>query len=147
MSFVSALELSKTYSRKGGRGRVHSDHDVALATDKSVAKTGQIVYSLRFSISAKLIKEARFIEGDKVDVLFDFESSPKRVLIVRSLAGGWSLYNNNKNKNSRFNFKITYRPEMPSFEESTPTKAVVTSEGILFDIPPTAIFGRNARAS
>ena len=146
MSFISALELSKKYTKKGGRGRVHSDQDVALATDKSVAKTGQIVYSLRFSISAKLIKEARFIEGDKVDVLFDFESSPKRVLVVRSLSGGWSLYNNNKNKNSRFNFKITHRPELPSFEESTPTKAVVTSEGILLDIPPTAIFGRNARA-
>lgn len=146
MSFISALELSKKYTNKGGRGRVHSDHDIAMATDKSVAKTGQIVYSLRFSISAKLIKEARFIEGDKVDVLFDFESSPKRVLIVRSLAGGWTLYNNNKNKDSRYNFKITYRPELPSFEQSTPTKAVVTSEGILFDIPPTAIFGKNARA-
>lgn len=146
MSFISALEINKKYAKKGGRGRVHAEQDVALATDKSVAKTGQVVYSLRFSISAKLIKEARFIEGDKVDVLFDFESSPKRVLVVRSLAGGWSLYNNNKNKDSRFNFKITHRPELPSFEQSTPTKAVVTSEGILFDIPPTAIFGRNARA-
>jgi hypothetical protein len=146
MSFISALELNKKYGVKNGRGRSLTNHDIALATDKSVCKTGQIVYSLRFSISAKLVKEARFIEGDKVDVLFDFESSPKRVLVVRSLAGGWSLYNNNKNKDSRFNFKITYRPEMPSFETSTPTKAVVTSEGILFDIPPTAIFGRNARA-
>lgn len=146
MTFISALELNKKYGIRGVRGRAASDHDVNLATDKSTAKTGQVVYSLRFSISAKLIKEARFIEGDKVDVLFDFESSPKRVLIVRSLAGGWSLYSNNKSKDARFNFKITQRPELPSFEESTPTKAVVTSEGILFDIPETAIFGRNARA-
>ena len=146
MSFISALELSKKYSTKGGRGRSVVDHDVCMATDKSVAKTGQVVFSLRFSISAKLIKEARFIEGDKVDVLFDLESNPKRVLVVRSLSGGWSLYCNKKSKNSRFNFKITHRPELPSFEESTATKAVVTSEGILFDIPPTAIFGRNARA-
>ena len=55
MSFISALELSKKYSSKGGRGRVTTDHDVALATDKSVAKTGQIVYSLRFSSSKSYI--------------------------------------------------------------------------------------------
>lgn len=146
MSFFSALELNKKYSTRGGRGRSLSDTDISLATDKSVQKTGQVSYSLRFSISPKLMKEARFIEGDKVDVLFDFESSPKRALIVRSLHGGWTLYNNSKNKDTRFNFKITHRPELPSFEESTDTKAVVTSEGILFDIPTTAIFGRNARA-
>jgi hypothetical protein len=146
MSFISALELNKKYTNKGGRGRSLSDADISLATDKSVQKTGQVTYSLRFSISPKLMKEARFIEGDKVDVLFDFASSPKRALIVRSLAGGWTLYNNNKNKNSRFNFKITHRPELPSFENSTDANAVVTSEGILFDIPTTAIFGRNARA-
>lgn len=146
MSFISAIELSKNYGGRNGRGRVSVDQDVCMSTDKSVAKTGQVVYSLRFSISPKLIKEARFIEGDKVDVLFDFESNPKRVLVVRSLHGGWSLYSNGKNANSRFNFKITHRPEMPSFTESTATKAVVTSEGILFDVPPTAIFGRNARA-
>jgi hypothetical protein len=146
MSFISALELNKKYTNKGGRGRIVSNSDISLSTDKSVQKTGQVAYSLRFSISPKLMKEARFIEGDKVDILFDFESSPKRALIVRSLAGGWTLYNNNKNKNSRFNFKITHRPELPSFEQSTDANAVVTSEGILFDIPPTAIFGRNARA-
>jgi hypothetical protein len=147
MSFISALEINKKYSTRGGhgRGRASVDHDICLATDKSVAKTGQIVYSLRFSISQRLIKEARFISGDKIDVLFDFESTPKRALIVRSLGGGWSLYCNGKNKNSRFNFKITHRPELPSFTESTPTTAIVTSEGILFDLPPTAIFGRNAR--
>jgi len=147
MSFISALEINKKYGCGSGRGRgrIYSDHDIYLATDKSVAKTNQIVYSLRFSVSQKLIKEARFIHGDKVDVLFDFESNPKRILIVRSLVGGWSLYANSKTKNARFNFKITHRPELPSFTESTPTSAVVTSEGILFDIPPTAIFGRNAR--
>lgn len=146
MSFISAIEMSKNYGARNGRGRVSADQDVCMSTDKSVQKTGVITYSLRFSISAKIIKEARFIEGDKVDVLFDFESSPKRVLVVRSLSGGWRLYPNGKAKNSRFNFKITHRPEMPSFENSTPTKAVVTSEGILFDIPTTAIFGKNARA-
>lgn len=146
MSFISAIELSKKYSHKTGRGRSAVQQDIYLATDKSVAKTGQVVYSLRFSLSAKLVKEARFIEGDKVDVLFDFESDPKRILIVRSLAGGWSLYKNVKTKEGRYNFKITYRPEMPSFTQSTPANAVVTSEGILFDIPSTAIFGRNARA-
>ena len=146
MSFISAIQLSKNYNTRNGRPRVAVDEDVYMATDKSVQKTGQIVYSLRFSISEKLIKEARFIEGDKVDVLFDFESNPKRVLIVRSLTGGWTLYRNGKNANSRYNFKIVHRPEMPSFTESTPTKAVVTSEGILFDVPTTAIFGRNARA-
>jgi len=145
MSFFSALELNKKYSNKGGRGRAVSNTDITLATDKSVQKTGQVSYSLRFSISPKLMKEARFIEGDKVDVLFDFASTPKRALIVRSLHGGWSLYNNNKNKDSRYNFKITHRPELPSFKESTEAKAVVTSEGILFDIPSTAVFGRNAR--
>ena len=146
MSFFSALELNKKYSNKGGRGRALLTTDITLATDKSVQKTGQVTHSSRFSIAPKLMKEARFIEGDKVDVLFDFESTPKRALIVRSLAGGWTLYNNSKNKDTRFNFKITHRPELPSFAESTETKAVVTSEGILFDIPPTAIFGRNARA-
>ena len=147
MTFISALALNKNYSKRGGRGRCTADFDISLSTDKSAAKTGQITYSLRFSISPRLIKEARFIEGDKVDVLFDFESIPKRVLIVRSLTNGWSLYSNTESKNSRFNFKITHRPEYPSFQESTPTNAVVTAEGILFDIPNTAIFGRNARAN
>lgn len=146
MSFISALELNKKYGATRGTGRATSNDDVVIATDKSVAKTGQVVYSLRFSLSAKLIKEARFIEGDKVDVLFDLESDPKRILIVRSLNGGWSLYKNTKkNPDARFNVKITYRPEMPSFAESIATNAVVAAEGILFDIPTTAVFGRNAR--
>jgi len=146
MNFISALELNKKYAKKGGRGRMVVDHDISLATDKSTSKVGQVVYSLRFSISSRIIKEARFIEGDKVDVLFDLESNQKRILIVRSLSGGWSLYSNNKSKNGRFNFKITHRPEFPSFLESTATNAIVTSEGILLDIPNTAIFGKNARA-
>lgn len=145
MSFISALELNKKYAKRGGRGRIVIDYDVSLATDKSTAKTGQVVYSLRFSISPRIIKEARFIEGDKVDVLFDLESSPKRILIVRSLNGGWSLYSNAQSKNARFSFKITHRPEYPSFFESTPTNAVVTAEGILLDIPNTANFGKNVR--
>lgn len=147
MSFISALELNKKYTKRGGTGRASVKDDVIIATDKSVQKTGQVNYSLRFSISEKIIKEARFIEGDKVDILFDVESSPKRILIVRSLQGGWSLYRNGvkDSQNARYNVKITYRPEMPSFTQSTATNAVVAAEGILFDIPPTAVYGRNAR--
>lgn len=147
MSFISALELNKKYSKRGGTGRASQMDDVMIATDKSVDKYGTLKYSLRFSIAEKIIKEARFIEGDKVDILFDLESSPKRILIVRSLQGGWSLYRNGGKSSvkSRFNVKITYRPEMPSFATSTPTNAVVAAEGILFDIPPTAVFGKNAR--
>lgn len=147
MSFISAIELNKKYSKGGRTGRASAKDDVILATDKSVQKTGQVSYSLRFSIAERLVKEARFIHGDKVDILFDIDSDPKRILIVRSLHGGWTLYRNGgeNSKNARFNIKITYRPEMPSFANSTPTSAVVAAEGILFDIPPTAVFGRNAR--
>jgi NMD protein affecting ribosome stability and mRNA decay len=147
MTFISAIEISNKYGSSGKRGSKISVHDIRIATDKSTnKKTSQTMYSLRITVSSDIIKAARFIEGDKVDVLFDLESTPKRILIVRSLKEGWTLIKSNKGEDSRYGFKITHRPEMPSFAEAVDCDAVVTPEGILFDIPSTAVFGRNARA-
>jgi len=146
MTFISAIEISKKYGHSNRRGVAVSRSDIRIGTDKStVKKTNQITYSLRISISNDIIKQARFIDGDKVDVLFDLESTPKRMLITRSLKDGWTLIANGKTKDSRFGFKITHRPEMPSFFEGVDCDAVVTSEGILFDIPSVAVYGKNAR--
>ena len=147
MTFISALEISSKYGHSNRRGIAISKSDIRIGTDKStVKKTNQVTYSLRISISKDIIKAARFIEGDKLDVLFDLESTPKRMLIVRSIKDGWTLIANSKTKDSRYGFKITHRPEMPSFYEGVDCDAVVTSEGILFDIPSVAIYGKNARA-
>ena len=86
MTFISALEISSKYGHSNRRGIAISKSDIRIGTDKStVKKTNQVTYSLRISISQNIVKQARFIEGDKVDVLFDLESTPKRMLIVRSI--------------------------------------------------------------
>jgi hypothetical protein len=146
MTFISALEIANKYGFSSRRGIATSKSDIRIATDKSFTKKTNITnYSLRISISNDIVKQARFIEGDKVDILFDLESTPKRILIVRSIKEGWTLVANTKAKDTRYGFKITQRPEMPSFNEPIDCDAVVTPEGILFDIPSTAVFGKNAR--
>ena len=72
MTFISALEIANKYGFSNRRGIAISKSDIRIGTDKSlVKKTNQVTYSLRISISNDIVKQARFIEGDKVDVLFD----------------------------------------------------------------------------
>ena len=143
MAFVSALsiisERRKTSSRTGPRP---SEDAVVLATDLS--KRGDAFsFSVRLTLSKKIVSEARLIPGDCVDVLFDRESN--RGLIKRVKDGcGWKLTAAHQ-KAARLNVKFTWVEGLPTFKHSVGVDAVVTDEGVLFDIPPEAQWEGNAR--
>lgn len=146
MAFVSAQKLlDECGSPSGRRGRAGGS-DVKFATDitrKHGNKDPSPIYSVRFSLSAEIMKKARFMPGDKVDVLFDPENNAG--LIQRTTSGGWSL--SQTSTSPRISIKLTWRPGLPTIASTgCCTDIQVVDEGIMFRFPEATSFGRNARA-
>jgi hypothetical protein len=151
MAFISSTELVIGSGRTGvvGRGTKSSNADVVFATDKNGRKsqsTKNSFFSLRVSISQKIAKEARIINGDRVDVLFDRESTPQRGLLIRVNSGGWKIMSFSKSKLCRVIVRMGLVKGMPTVSAPAECSAVVTDEGILFDLPVNCSFDKNMRA-
>lgn len=150
MAFISATELVIKTGRGSPRGAKASLADVVFATDKNGRKskgsTGAF-FSLRVSLSPKIAKEARIITGDRVDVMFDRESKPQRGMLCRVTSGGWKILASHKAKTAtgRLVVRISLVKGMPTVSDAEECKAVVTDEGILFDLPSNCSFDKNLR--
>jgi hypothetical protein len=98
---------------------------------------------MRFSLSPEIIAKARFMPGDKVDILFDQDA--RAGLIKRTSIGGWSL--SQTPASQRFSIKLTWREGLPTIANTDGcTDVQVTDEGIIFKFPDGASFDHNARA-
>jgi hypothetical protein len=98
---------------------------------------------MRLSISQEIVKKARFMPGDRVDVLIDREA--RMVLIKRVTSGGWALSYRTKS-NERAMVQISWSIGLPSVSQAAPCSEVkVTEDGIIFKLPDCAVFDRNAR--
>jgi len=141
MAFVSASEIIGNTSP-----RRHSSAGIVLATDKQRA-SGQQYFAVRISLSRELADRARFILGDRVDVMFDIEG--RRCLLRRVNEGGWRLHKaggNGASDGARLNIKFKYSTGLPSVKESVSiTDYEIAPEGIIFGIPEEASFERNLR--
>lgn len=146
MNFVSAQKMIEEQGRPtGGRGR-RSGADITFATDITRShrcSNPSPFYSVRFSLSKEVIKKARLLPGDKVDVLFDKENNAG--LIRRTTSGGWAL---SKTKTSpRISVKFTWCPGLPTIASAGDcTDIQVTDEGIMFRFPEGTSFTHNVRA-
>ena len=140
MAFISTMELT---GRNSSTKRM-SLADVMFATDLRVNTERRTSnHALRISISAKIAKEARIINGDRVDLMFDKESTPQRGLIKRVTVGGWAMTLNSKRlKNSRLVTRVGLVKGMPTVPDATDCNAIVTEEGILFDLPASCSFDK-----
>lgn len=146
MAFISTIQLkTSSNNNKINRARSTSNIPLIISTDLAgINKAGHKRYSLRLGISGQLAKEARLIAGDTVDVLFDRESNPVRGLIKRVKNDGWALVKGDKNGSKLF-LKISNVEGMPTFALTYPCNAVVTDDGILFDLPHEHSFTENLR--
>ena len=139
MAFVSASQFIGT---NAGR---RSNAAIVLATDQQNINGG-VGYALRMGIANHVAKEARFLVGDKVDLLIDEEG--RRCLIKRDPKGRWSLHTSKsvKASRSRMMLKITFRVGMPSVATTTAIDDYeITPEGILLRMPEEVSFDRNMR--
>jgi len=139
MGFKSVQDVMKNGVRTSGRG---ASCDVVICTDKSHAKDAdEPRYSLRIKISSRLLKEARYQKGDRVDVLLDTEE--KKMLVRRVSNGGWAL---SFIGDSSAQVKFSWCAGLPSVAEASPCiDPKVTAEGIVFTLPENAVFDRNVR--
>lgn len=145
MAFISAQKLLEECGRPASN-RSRASSEISFATDITRTHSGKNpdpIYSVRFSLSQEIIKKARFMPGDKVDILFDPERNAG--LIKRTSSGGWAL--SQTNSSPRIAIKFTWRPGLPTIANTAGcTEVQVTDEGIMFRFPEGTMFDRNARA-
>lgn len=146
MKFVSAQKMIEEHGRPTSTRARSSRADVKFATDITRShrcRSPSPIYSVRFSLSKEVIKKARFMPGDKVDVLFDKENSAG--LIRRTTSGGWTL--SQTTTSPRISIKFTWCPGLPTIASTGDcTDIQVTDEGIMFRFPEGTSFTHNARA-
>ena len=136
MTFKSISELAAKAPRTEAKGA-----KLTISTDVAHKRAGgEEAFSLRFGLSDELLKEARFIAGDRVDVLLDVEA--RLGLIRRTLQGGWKISGSKAKKV----VQMTWTEGLPSVPTTSACESVtVTDEGIMFELPKTAQFGPCAR--
>ena len=148
MAFVKTSELVEAFYKKNnrnGRGQ-RLISDVAIGTDfGGLNKARQRIYQLSVKVSKDIAKKARIIHGDRLEISFDKDSDPPRALITRVTEGGWKAIPVSKSHDAGLVFRITMYDGMPSFKSTAQCEAVVTDEGILFDLPKNHSFTQNLR--
>jgi len=148
MAFVSISDITGHTGRKGNKPA--NAADVVVAVDKASKKGEPTRFSLRVSISPDIAKKARLIAGDRVTILFDRDAPTPQALLKRVASGGWMLSASSKHVvkggvASRLTARFTWTVGLPSLAEPEQCDAVVTDEGVLFDIPASASFTKNMR--
>ena len=148
MAFVKASELIKSFNKNNNRQARGAKliSDVSIATDLGpLNKSGKRTYQMRVTISKDIAKKARIIYGDRLEISFDKDCEPPRGLISRVTDGGWKASLTSKSNEAGLVFKIMMCDGMPSFSYGSQCDAVVTDEGILFDLPKNHSFTHNMR--
>lgn len=141
--FISQVE---TADARHPRSRIVSSAQVTISTDYS-SKLRQ-TFQLRISIHLSLIKQLRWMPGDRLDLLVNQRT--QQLLVRRIPAGGWVLSDLNAKEKARTKLyaKFPHRGGMPSVRHTTPCPNVtVTDEGLLIEVPECASWERNARAA
>lgn len=140
MGFKSVQEITGISSV-----RQRSDALLSMSTDKNGGSASG--FTLRLSMSDKLMQDARILRGDKVEVLFDIEN--RQGLIRRVTTGGWKVSGTpTKTTNGRGIVQLTWVQGLPSVEATSPCGRVkVTDMGIIFDLPESASTGALARSA
>lgn len=143
MAFVSATEIAKR-SNRGGTRRTRIQEDLVMATDSQRSKNNP-GYALRIGMTQALAERARFLPGDRVDLLIDAEE--RRCMIRRVDTGGWKLTSPNPGSaGGRLLLKMKHREGLPTTPVAAACRDVVVSpEGIEFTVPDSARFTGNAR--
>ena len=90
----SAQSILWVQNRKGGRARPSSGHDSYLSVSSSKANGTGKNYIV-FTLYKPLIKELRWLSGDRVNIGFDVHGM---VYIVRAQHGAYSLSPSSKGK-------------------------------------------------
>jgi hypothetical protein len=125
------ISFSEKYGGSGRGPKTERDvrKTVALSTTKA-GGNGRI--SLVFTIGKDVLKDVRWIEKDKIDVLFDGEMT---FWLKRVKTGGWTLGCQKDVKNF-MSIKISHREGMPIVEKiTTMENVVIKDEGILCELP------------
>lgn len=152
MAFVSLSNISESSRkfgnyRRGGRHRDANSKFVVIGTGTGGKdKKGVLRKAFVIRLSKALAKEARILHGDRVDFLFDPEA--KVGLLKRINKGGFAASATGKRADTInpgeyycVTIKATYFPGMPLLDGYRECEtAVVTDEGILFDLPPEVTF-------
>ena len=97
--------------------------------------------AVRFTLGELLLKKARIINGDKVEVLFDPNDKTGLIRRTDKASVAWSISVRGTNKKSA-DVRITWFPGMPSIAAAAQCESVtVGDEGILFAFPKATTFG------
>ena len=139
MEFVSANSFFSKSSNLGGRAPVGDK--VVFSILKNNKKPKDKAFTLCIRLPQTVAKKARFMAGDRIDVLFHVTS--RLVLVKRVRDGRWSFYGDGKSLTT----SLSYRSGMPSVSQATPCEYTITDEGLVFELPETASFERNLRES
>ena len=146
MAFVSAFSEAQQNGRSGVSSeklRIHGKRLFFRSAKSGKRKDGtERMPQLIFVISADLMKEARLIFGDRIDVLFDKEA---RLGLIKRMSGndggGWKLTPNGGNS-KHGSVSISHRNAFP-----LPPKCgvecenvSVNDEGVLFIFPESVVF-------
>ena len=143
MAFISADTIAKQYGNQCKKFSGPSDEFVIFGFSKGGEGRRK---QINFNLGREIVKRARFLPSDRVDVLFDPTS--RRGLIKRVAAGGWALSPLGKSPSAlkegeltRLSVKLTWREGMPKIAESEMcTNVAVTGIGIEFTFPKEAKF-------
>lgn len=139
MSFTSSIAIANRIQGAGYAGRrrgVGATVGITLAMHKSQKSREQLVYA----IDKDLMKMSRFLPGDRVDVLIDFD---KHKGLIKRVSGndGWAISKHNTKATTTGHFKMTFYEGMPKpIKKCQMLHPQVTESGIEFTFPPDVEF-------
>jgi hypothetical protein len=143
--FQSASELASTKSHRRAGARTRTNANLIFTTT-SLRVTDDNPFprtSLVFAIYPDLIKQARWQEGDRIDVLYD--KSDRTGLLKRVPKGGYALTARGQQAHSAMQVKFTWYEGMPYVDEASDViEYTLTEEGILFSFPENTTFERRS---
>ena len=125
MAFISLSETAnKTLKRRSGRGSVRNINCLGVAIHNQTNqadKKAPPAFSLVFTLYPGPIKAARFLRGDRVDLLFDADSG--LCVLRRCPEGRWSLSGRQTGKarnDGTLRFQLMLTPGVPYYGINRP---------------------------
>ena len=134
MEFLSLYSIAAACSKTGRVGRQHRSEadEVLLSIVKSGHNSGgKERIALSVKINKHLAQNARFIFGDRLDILISSDGSTG--LIKRVKEGGFAATSSGS-KTSDIYIKVTWYEGMPKPEQKTYCPATLTDDGITFKL-------------
>lgn len=134
MEFLSLYDIASANSKcggVGGRRRVNPDEIVLSIVKSGKNRDGKERTSLSVKISRELANKARYIFGDRLDILISSDGTTG--LIKRVSAGGFAA-SSSGSKTSDIYIKMTWYEGMPRPDDKIYCKATLTDIGIEFKI-------------